>query len=391
MSFADFINLIERALNFKLFQIQQSWVTISTILILASVLVVFLIFSKIFSKFFVRRVLKRRHLSEDTTDVLTVVTQCLVMIVGMVVACHAAGIDLGGINQLFYFQIFQIKQTPVTAFSIFLFLLVFFLFLVFSHIFCKLLLVRMTKKLHVDEGTIYTFTRITHYTIMFVGALVAFQFVGIDLSGLVVIFGALSVGIGFGLQNLTSNFISGLIILLERPIKVGDRVTVGDIEGDVVEINIRSTIVRSLNNISIIVPNSEFVSTQVINWSHGDLKVRLDIDVGVSYGSDLDTVLRCLQEVAEENSEILKKPPPEALHLGFGDSSWNMRLRAWIAHPKRHTYVRSDINCAIVRKFRENNVEIPFPQRDVHVRSPLPIPLNSRDSRHETESENEAD
>ena len=378
MSFADFINLIERVLNFKLFQIQQSWVTISTVLILSSVLVVFLLLSNKFSKLLVRRILKHRHLSEDTTDVFTVVTQCLVMIIGVVVACHSAGIDLSGINQLFYFQIFQIKQTSVTPFSIFLFLFVFFLFLVFSHIFCKLLLVRMTKKLHVDEGTIYTFTRITHYIIMFVGALVAFQFVGIDLSGLVVIFGALSVGIGFGLQNLTSNFISGLIILLERPIKVGDRVSVGELEGDVVEINIRSTEVRSVNNISVIVPNSEFVSTQVINWSHGDLKVRLDIDVGVSYGSDLDTVLRCLQEVADENSEVLKKPPAETLHQGFGDSSWNMRLRTWIAHPKRHPYVRSEINCAIVRKFRENGVEIPFPQRDLHVRSPLPLPLHTQ-------------
>ena len=391
MSFADFIDLIERVLNFKLFQFQQSWITISSILILSSVLVVFLLFSNVFSKFFVRGVLRHRHLSEDTTDVLTVVTQCLVMVIGVFVACHSAGIDLSGINQLFYFQIFQIKQTPVTAFSIFLFLLVFFLFLVFSHIFCKLLLVRLTKKLHVEEGTVYTFTRITHYIIMFVGALVAFQFVGIDLSGLVVIFGALSVGIGFGLQNLTSNFISGLIILFERPIKVGDRVTVGDVEGDVTEINIRSTEVRSLNNISVIVPNSEFVSSQVINWSHGDLKVRLDIDVGVSYGSDLDTVLRCLQEVAEEHSEVLQKPTPEALHLGFGDSSWNMRLRVWIAHPKRHPYIRSDINCAIVRKFRTNGVEIPFPQRDLHVRSPLPIPLNTQESRLEPESENRED
>jgi len=380
MSFTDFIKLIEQALNFKLFQIQQSSITISTILILSSVLVVFLIFSKLFSKFLVRRVLRHRHLSEDTADVLTVVTQSLAMIIGIVVACHAAGVDLSGIDKLFYFEIFQIKQTAVTPFSIFLFLFVFFLFLVFSHIFCKLLLVRMTKKLHVDESTVYTFTRITHYIIMFVGALVAFQFVGIDLSGLVVIFGALSVGIGFGLQTLASNFISGLIILIERPIKVGDRVTVGNVEGDVVEINIRSTEVRSLNNISIIVPNSEFVSAQVINWSHGELKVRLDIDVGVSYNSDLDIVLRCLGEVGEEHSEVLKQPLPEVLHLGFGDSSWNMRLRAWIAHPKRHTYIRSELNCAIVRKFRENNVEIPFPQRDLHVRSPLPIPLHTQET-----------
>ena len=377
MAFIDLINLIERILNFRLFKIQESWVTVSTIFVLCSVIVVFFLFSKIFSKFFVHRILRHRHLSEDTTDVLMLVTQCLVMVVGVIVACHSAGVDLSGLSQLFYFQIFQIKQTPVTPFSIFLFVFVFFLFLVFSHIFCKLLLVRMTKKLHVEEGTVYTFTRITHYVIMFTGALVAFQFVGIDLSGLVVIFGALSVGIGFGLQNLTSNFISGLIILFERPIKVGDRVTVGDIEGDVMEINIRSTEVRSLNNISVIVPNSEFVSSQVINWSHGDLKVRLDIDVGVSYGSDLDVVLHSLLEVAAENSEVLEGPAPEALHLGFGDSSWNMRLRVWIAHPKRHTYVRSDLNCAIVRKFRENSVEIPFPQRDLHVRSPLPVPLTT--------------
>ena len=125
----------------------------------------------------------------------------------------------------------------------------------------------------------------------------AFQFVGINLSGLAVIFGLLSVGIGFGLQNVTSNFIAGLILLFEQPIKIGDRIMVGDTEGDVLEINIRSTTIRSLNNVSIIVPNSEFVSSNVVNWSHGDPKIRLVVEVGVSYQSDLDTVLRSLQEV----------------------------------------------------------------------------------------------
>ena len=128
-------------------------------------------------------------------------------------------------------------------------------------------------------------------------AIVAFQTIGINLSGLAVIFGLLSVGIGFGLQNVVSNFIAGLILLFERPISVGDRVTVGDTEGDVMEIKIRATIIRSLNNISIIVPNSEFISGRVINWSHGDAKVRLEIEVGVSYNSDLDLVLASLKEV----------------------------------------------------------------------------------------------
>jgi len=149
----------------------------------------------------------------------------------------------------------------------------------------------------------------------------------------------------------------------------------GNQQGDVEEINMRSTTVRSLNNISIIVPNSDFISGMVVNWSHGDQKIRLDIDVGVSYGSDLDAVLRSLREVADEHPEVLKEPLPDVLHTGFGDSSWKMMLRVWIGDPKRNPVIRSEINCAIVRKFRQNGVEIPFPQRDLHVRSPLPVPF----------------
>ena len=232
-------------------------------------------------------------------------------------------------------------------------------------------------RFQIEESKTYTMLRINHYIIMIIGSIVAFQFVGINLSGLAVIFGLLSVGIGFGLQNVTSNFIAGLILLFEQPIKIGDRIMVGDTEGDVLEINIRSTTIRSLNNVSIIVPNSEFVSSNVVNWSHGDPKIRLVVEVGVSYQSDLDTVLRSLQEVAEEHPEVLKNPEPDVIFRNFGDSSWNMVLRAWIKHPYKHHIVRSELNCAIVWKFRENHVEIPFPQRDLHVRSAQPIPIKN--------------
>ncbi|HUT69272.1 MAG TPA: mechanosensitive ion channel domain-containing protein [Desulfatiglandales bacterium] len=272
-------------------------------------------------------------------------------------------------------RLFTIGTTEVTLSAIFVFLFILLVIVIFSRLFARKLVERILVRLQIDEGTRYTFRRIIEYTFILIGAIIAFQSIGINLSGLAVIFGLLSVGIGFGLQNITSNFVAGLILLFERPIKVGDRVTVGDIEGDVVEINIRSTTVRSLNNIDIIVPNSEFVSSQVINWSHGDRKIRLDIEVGVSYQSDLDTVLRSLNEVALENPEILRNPEPDVHLREFGDSSWNMKLRIWIDNPKRHPVVRSDINCAIVRKFRENGVEIPFPQRDLHLRSPLPTPL----------------
>ena len=213
-------------------------------------------------------------------------------------------------------------------------------------------------------------SRISHYLIMIIGASIALMSIGINLAGFGVIFGLLSVGIGFGLQNVTSNFIAGLILLFERPIKIGDRILVGDTEGDVVEINIRSTTIRSLNNVSIIVPNSDFISANVVNWSHGDRKIRLDIAVGVSYDSELDKVLAVLRTVADEHPKVLKNPQPDVLLTEFGDSSWNMQLRVWLPDPKNYHIIKSEINCAIVRRFRENNIEIPYPQRDLHLRSP---------------------
>ena len=163
-----------------------------------------------------------------------------------------------------------------------------------------------------------------------------------------------------------------------KNLKIGDHVTVGDTEGEVTAINIRSTTIRSLNNISIIVPNSEFVSSNVVNWSHGDLKIRLDIEVGVSYESDLDKVLSVLKSIAKDCPEILKKPEPDVIFTSFGDSAWNMKLRCWIKSPERHHIIRSIINCEIVRKFRKHDIEIPFPQRDLHLRSPQPLQIDSQ-------------
>jgi small-conductance mechanosensitive channel len=287
---------------------------------------------------------------------------------------------LQSVEKVLNYTLFSIKQTPVSLASIILFILLLFAFVVLARVVGNVILKRFFARLQVEEGISYSLIRITQYVIMITGVIVSLQFVGIDLSGLVVIFGLLSVGIGFGLQNITSNFVSGLVLLIERPIRVGDRVTVGDTLGDVVEINMRSTTIRTLTNIAIIVPNSEFISSDVINWSHGDPRVRLDLPIGVSYNSDLETVLRSLREVAMENNEVLKEPHPEINFSGFGDSSWDMELRVWLESPKRYQNVRSDLNCAIVTKFRENNVEIPFPQRDLHLRSSIPFPVPKQEN-----------
>ena len=286
------------------------------------------------------------------------------------------------LSELLNTTLFELKDTPVTLLSICIFILFIIGFSFLGSFIKRLLNNKILPRFINDSGLRFTLSRMTQYVVMIVGVLISFQFVGIDLTGLAVIFGFLSVGIGFGLQNVTSNFISGLIVLFERPISIGDRVLVNGIEGDVQEINIRSTTVKSLNNISIIVPNSEFISKDVVNYSYGDPTYRLVIDVGVSYNSDLDLVLKALNEVAEENESILDTPKHDVHLRSFGDSAWNMKLLVWVANVKDHYRILNELNQAIVRKFREHDIEIPFPQRDINFRNAL------KDDNKETEVNN---
>jgi small-conductance mechanosensitive channel len=268
-------------------------------------------------------------------------------------------------------QLFTIQNTPVTFLKLIVFVLLLIGFSFLASFIKRMLRNRILPRFVKDSGLRYTLSRMTQYVVVVIGIFISFQFLGINMTGLAVIFGFLSVGIGFGLQNVTSNFISGLIVLFERPISVGDRVSVSNIEGDVEEINIRSTKVKTLDNISIIVPNSEFVSKDVINFSHGDPTYRLGVNVGVSYSSDLDKVLKALNEVAEESNDVMKDPPHDVQLRNFGDSSWEMKLFVWIHDVKQRYQVLNRLNQAIVRKFAEYDIEIPFPQRDLHVRSGL--------------------
>lgn len=270
------------------------------------------------------------------------------------------------------FTLFKLNNTPVTILTLILFVAFIAGFSIIGGFVKRVLNKRILPRFINDSGLSYTLSRISQYIIVIIGVFVSFQFLGIDLTGITIILGFLSVGIGFGLQNITSNFISGLIVLFERPISVGDRVMVNNIEGDVIEINIRSTKIRTLNNVSIIVPNSEFVSKDVVNYSHGDPSYRLDVKVGVSYGSDLNKVIQALREIAEEHDGVFKNPKPDIHLTEFGDSSWNMELRVWIADVKNYPIIRNDLNQAIVHKFRAYNIEIPFPQRDINFKNTLP-------------------
>ncbi len=285
---------------------------------------------------------------------------------------------LSTLQEYLHLTLFTLQDTEVTIMSMVIFFLFLSFFLFLGSFARRILQHRILKKFAIDSGLQYTLARVTQYIIVVLGVLISFQFVGIDLTSLAVIFGLLSVGIGFGLQNITANFISGLIIMFERPISVGDRVEVGGIEGDVIEISIRSTKIKTMNNTSIIVPNTQFVENNVINFSHGDSTFRLHVYVGVSYSSNLDDVLKALNEVAEEHPKVMKVPEHQVHLTQFGDSSWDMELRVWIPEVKDRLIIRNELNQAIVRKFAEMDIEIPFPQRDLHVRSSVDLPVSNK-------------
>ena len=225
------------------------------------------------------------------------------------------------------------------------------------------------------EGTQATIFRVLHYAIMCLGAFIAVRVVGINLTGLAAITAVLMVGIGIGLQTVTSNFISGLILFIERPVQVGDFVEVAGVQGKVRTIRGRSTTVDTLDNVSIIVPNTNFISENVTNWSFRDTKVRIHVSVGVSYGSDVDLVAETLLEAGCAHPEVLAMPEPQIQFLDFGDSSLNFDLLVWLRDASRQYFVKSDLNFAIVKAFRERDITIPFPQRDLHLRSAVPMNL----------------
>ncbi len=224
------------------------------------------------------------------------------------------------------------------------------------------------SRLGLDVGVQETLATVAGYTFLALGGLIALDLVGLDLSTLALLAGALSIGIGFGLQNIANNFISGLILLIERPVKVGDRIEVGDIHGEVTRIAARSTSVRTNDNIDIIVPNAELISGRVVNWSQNDRRIRFRVPVAVAYGTDVDLAMRLMEEAGSALPEVLQSPAPAARFLAFGDSSLDLELRVWtVKRLHRKGRIVSDVNRAIYRKFAEHNISIPFPQRDIHV------------------------
>lgn len=274
-------------------------------------------------------------------------------------------------QQIKYFldyKIFTLGNNEITLWKLTVFILsIIFLVIVVNNI-ARLLKNKILSKSKFDLGMRYAFASLFRIFFITLGLIIIISTSGVDMSVLTVLIGTLGIGIGFGLQSVFSNFISGVIILIERPVKVGDRIEIGDTSGVVIKISARATTILTNDNINIIVPNSDFINKEVINWSLNDKVIRFRISIGVSYSADVRLVEKLLLEVAHENEDVLKGPASVVRFINFGESSLNFELRIWTtAQIHKQGKITSDLNFAILEKLSQNNIVIPFPQRDVHV------------------------
>lgn len=215
------------------------------------------------------------------------------------------------------------------------------------------------------RGVPYALSNLVHYSIVLAGFLLALATMGLDPTRFTVLAGALGVGIGFGLQNIVNNFVSGLILLFERPVQVGDAIQIGDVMGEVRRIGIRSSTVRTFSGAEVIVPNADLIAERVTNWTLSDSTRRVEIPVGVAYGTEPERVLALLEDVARKHGQVLEFPAPLAVFLRFGDSTMDYELRAWVSDGTRWSQTRTEIAIAVYKGLQEAGIEIPFPQREV--------------------------
>ena len=310
----------------------------------------------------VRRFFSRFKIDTNLIAILTTILSLAAIVFFTINAINAAGIPLSwnaplpGINESL-FQIFLLIALLIAVFW-------------FSSRTKRFLFNRFLAKSGLDRSLQYAIAQIVSNVVLIVGIFIVLDNAGIHLGALTVFAGAVGVGVGFGLQNIASNFISGLVILAERPITVGDRVEVAGIVGQVQHIRARSTVIVTNDNITMIVPNSKFIDSPVTNWTYGDPRVRFRVPVGVAYGSDIDKVRAALIAAGKENPHTLSDPEPSVFLEKFGDSSIEFELVVWSSEmsyrPRRY---RSDLNFAIEKKLREAGIELAFPQRDLHIRS----------------------
>ncbi|MDE0043796.1 MAG: mechanosensitive ion channel [Candidatus Poribacteria bacterium] len=326
-----------------------------------------------FLRRYLRRLLMKLQVREDRQSRVLGGAYLISGLIGFIVALNAFGAPRELMRRLLSYSI-PIGQTRLSVTSIAVAVTI----VLASTLLARYVRVVMRDKVlppfQLPVNAEFLFLRFTQLLVIAFGVLVAVNLIGFNMNSVLVALGGLSIGIGFGLQNIASNFVSGVIMVFERPIKIDDRVTVGGTYGIVKAINMRSTVVTTPEDIDIIIPNSKFISETVTNLTHDNTRTRIKVSIGVSYESDEDLVKKLLLEVANTHPETIKEMnpdlpdvvPPFVRFIQFGDSSLNFELLAWIPNVMRRLEIISELHFMIRKKFREHGIVIAFPQRDVH-------------------------
>lgn len=271
------------------------------------------------------------------------------------------------------YPLIKIGKSSITVWAILLNLLLIMSFVIVTSKLKDWLLASVTKSRGVNTSNWRATITLSYYALIGIGLVGILQTTGLDLSFFTVLTGAIGIGVGFGMQTIFSNFVSGIIILLEKPLKLGDRIEVGTIAGNVQNISVRATTIVTNDNVSIIVPNSEFISKQVINWSHSGNRVRVTISVPVSYDSDPSVVEQLLLQVADNEPGVLKAPAPKVQLTDFAESGLKFSLLVWTQeYTDRLGVLKSLLNFGVLKVFNENKIRIPYPQREVHIFNETP-------------------
>ena len=323
---------------------------------------------------YLRRLFMQLQVREDRQGRALWITHFLVGLTGLIAALNAFGAPRDLMRRLLSYSI-PIGQTRLSVTGIAVAATVVVASTLFARYLKVVLRDRVLPALQLPVNAEFLFLRFVQLIVIAFGILVAVNLIGFNMNSVLVALGGLSIGIGFGLQNIASNFVSGVIMVFERPIKIDDRVTVGGTYGVVKSINMRSTVVATPEDFNIIIPNSKFISETVTNLTHDNTRTRIKVPVGVSYESDENLVKKVLLEVANSHPDIIKEMnpdlpdvvPPFIRFMRFGDSSLDFEMLAWVPNVMRRLEIISDLHFMIRKKFREHGIVIAFPQRDVHV------------------------
>ena len=326
-----------------------------------------------------RVVLKRIKAPEENKNRILRYTRLILRIAVLIVVLFILFSFFGAEIGHFLARVWAVLSTPFTTagssrisvITILLAIPVIFLASWFSKLTRRFLDVTVLQQLTISDASRFTISSLVRYGVLAIAILIGLSVIGINLSSLAVVIGALGIGIGFGLQNVVANYVAGLVIFFERPVKEGDRILVSGLEGDVIQIKLRSTVINTLTNETIIVPNSQLVSNNIHNYSYNDRRIVIVNKVQVSYSTDLDQALKVLLEVAARNPHSMQEPAAGARVSAFQDSGIELVLWTWIGEATSKLAAVAWNNLEIWRAFKQASITIPFPQVDLHVKEPI--------------------